>query len=406
MPQQANIKLPAEVSLFEKELDTIIQNDETHHDWHPPSLGHLLKRIRKRNTTLSFAGWLQLDGRQDLLDWLYQRAASNPAEQEFLQHWAVACRQSKDIISALHVSHPVMYLTRHGSYTPLHIAAHENDLERAALLTSLTGFANFWQKSSDTPLHIAMSDRHNVMAKALIQAGALVNLRNHEGDTCMHIAMKTRNWEMVSYIFLLTPANNYNGWGRHSIYMENSAGKTPFTIAAELGELHIIKAWIKTPNSLTPCPIFPKEINRSFLAAIRNERVSVAHFLLPYVDNIKPYFHGNPGSAMYHAKKIRNLELVKAICKRRLEIFITQVSKSQDGYLYRFFSFGYSIEQQIHAAKDFMQKLETCDHADDIDISSGAITRGELYEIAALCVKHCCECVPRAADLNAACWPL
>src|SRR3990167_6637380 len=391
-------KLPGEVSSLLARIDAlrftlggnfddIIDNVQ---------LKNILARYSLDNRTHSLAGWLNVAARQDILDWLYQYACNMESEKQYIMHWAIACNQSPATIRKLHESTPLLHMIRFDNQTPLHIAARELNTDLTACVISLNKNANYRLQGTNTPLQVAMADNANCMAKFLIMSGADPNFFNLEGNTALHTAMLTNNGEMADFIIHANYGATIFACGYIAINIKNAAGDTPFSIAAKLGKLDFIASYLNPVlRERERCIIVQQNINTSFKAAIRSGQNEIAHYLLPYVDNIKNDF-SSTSSAIALAARMKNLSLVKAICKRRLCTFITDTEQQSDSYIGMYIFGNYGKAQQIAAALKLIDVLLDDDDnfTDVLATYIGPLSKGELGKINKLVLHYYNECMP------------
>ena len=137
------------------------------------------------------------------------------------------------------------------SATPLHEAAHHNDI-RAIHRLLVTGMSVniVRQEDGNTPLHVASARGHMQVLILLLKLGADVNVRNPDGLSPLHLAAYSGNAHAVSLLL---------DWGA-DISAQDNIGATPLHIAAlnadELAVLVLMRRGaditIRTKTGLRP----------------------------------------------------------------------------------------------------------------------------------------------------------
>ena len=189
------------------------------------------------------------------------------------------------------------------------------------------------------------------MTAALIKAGANINMAGRDGDIALHIAVSNYNLAIIKLI-LSTVTNNAYTQGYIGVNIYNHAGKTPFIIAAENGNIDLIDYWLNQGHRNYHRTYIPQKIiNKSFRAAVINGRTEIVDCILPHVDNIKNECAENPESALSIAAAAGNHVMVRSICKRRLHAYMTQRSKEPDFKRQIYFFFGYDKKQKLELFK-------------------------------------------------------
>ncbi|RSM03513.1 hypothetical protein CDV31_010444 [Fusarium ambrosium] len=89
------------------------------------------------------------------------------------------------------------------SSTPLHFAAHFNDLDAAKALLDNKADIDALDEDNNTPLHITVSERAEEVTNLLIARGARLNQRDRWFQTPLHTACMQKSWQIVR---LLTQA--------------------------------------------------------------------------------------------------------------------------------------------------------------------------------------------------------
>jgi hypothetical protein len=167
------------------------------------------------------------------------------------------------------------------SWTDLHDAAFNGDVERVRKLLEKGENPNAKDKYGWTPLHIAASKGHVHVARLLLKHGANPNIQNEYGWTPLHIAAF---WGHVDVARLLLEhganpnARDKGGWTPlhdaaskghvHVVKLlleygadptiKNRDGKTPLDLAREGGRrevVSLIEEWLRPPSPPPPPPV-------------------------------------------------------------------------------------------------------------------------------------------------------
>jgi hypothetical protein len=349
----------------------------------------------------SVATWIYLAGRQDILDWIYQRSKQNRANEEYLLHWAVLCRQTGHTITELK-QHVFLVERQFHFEIPLHIAVRENNLDMARLLGYPTTYNNAF-----TPLHLAVAENKIAMLKLLLELKANPDAVDCDGYTPLHLACKNGSLESISELIgvggnPLKVSDNSKDTALHiilrgeknvsqlidalqiknhaGINLKNRAGLTPFAMAAKNGDIELVQRWL-TPPENKDGSVYEKPtqetINRAFREAVKQGRDKVVSLLIPHISNIKEEFAYKPGSAICIAANRKFSLVVAAICKQRVLTFINEREKvkSKPNSMQ-----AENILREIAAARALLKIIDNED-AKVLDEHQAQFKRGELKVI-------------------------
>uniref|UniRef100_G1TG85 Ankyrin 1 n=1 Tax=Oryctolagus cuniculus TaxID=9986 RepID=G1TG85_RABIT len=128
--------------------------------------------------------------------------------------------------------------------TPLHLAAQEGHTDMVALLLSKQANGNLGNKSGLTPLHLVAQEGHVPVADVLIKHGVLVDATTRMGYTPLHVASHYGNIKLVK--FLLQHQADVNA--------KTKLGYTPLHQAAQQGHTDIVTLLLKhgaSPNEVS-----------------------------------------------------------------------------------------------------------------------------------------------------------
>uniref|UniRef100_A0A8C8CQN1 Ankyrin 1 n=1 Tax=Oncorhynchus tshawytscha TaxID=74940 RepID=A0A8C8CQN1_ONCTS len=128
--------------------------------------------------------------------------------------------------------------------TPLHLASQEGQPDMVALLISKQANVNLGNKNGLTPLHLVAQEGHVGIADTLVKQGASVYAASRMGYTALHVACHYGNIKMVK--FLLQQQAHVNSKTR--------VGYTPLHQAAQQGHTDIVTLLLKhgaQPNEIT-----------------------------------------------------------------------------------------------------------------------------------------------------------
>uniref|UniRef100_A0A8C3F9M0 Ankyrin 1 n=1 Tax=Chrysemys picta bellii TaxID=8478 RepID=A0A8C3F9M0_CHRPI len=127
---------------------------------------------------------------------------------------------------------------------PLHLAAQEGHADMAALLISKQANGNLGNKSGLTPLHLVAQEGHVPVADVLIRHGVTVDAATRMGYTPLHVASHYGNIKLVK--FLLQHQADVNA--------KTKLGYTPLHQAAQQGHTDIVTLLLKhraSPNEVS-----------------------------------------------------------------------------------------------------------------------------------------------------------
>ncbi|KFO31128.1 ankyrin repeat and protein kinase domain-containing protein 1 isoform X3 [Fukomys damarensis] len=116
-------------------------------------------------------------------------------------------------------------------YTPLLIAAQDQQPDLCALLLTHGADANLVDEDDWAPLHFAAQNGDDRTARLLLDHGALVDAQEHEGWTPLHLATQN-NFENVARLLISRQADPN---------LCEAEGKTPLHMAAYFGHVSLVK---------------------------------------------------------------------------------------------------------------------------------------------------------------------
>ncbi|XP_008830975.1 ankyrin repeat and protein kinase domain-containing protein 1 [Nannospalax galili] len=116
-------------------------------------------------------------------------------------------------------------------YTPLLIAAQDQQPDLCALLLAHGADANLVDEDGWAPLHFAAQNGDDRTARLLLDHGALVNTQEHEGWAPLHLAAQN-DFENVARLLVSRQAD---------LNLHEAEGKTPLHVAAYFGHIGLVK---------------------------------------------------------------------------------------------------------------------------------------------------------------------
>ncbi|KAG8518988.1 Ankyrin repeat and protein kinase domain-containing protein 1, partial [Galemys pyrenaicus] len=116
-------------------------------------------------------------------------------------------------------------------YTPLLIAAQDQQPDLCALLLEHGADANLADEDGWAPLHFAAQNGDDRTARLLLDRGARVDAQEHEGWTPLHLAAQN-NFENVARLLVSRQADPN---------LQEAEGKTPLHVAAYFGHVSLVK---------------------------------------------------------------------------------------------------------------------------------------------------------------------
>uniref|UniRef100_A0A803SMI0 Ankyrin 1 n=1 Tax=Anolis carolinensis TaxID=28377 RepID=A0A803SMI0_ANOCA len=132
--------------------------------------------------------------------------------------------------------------------TPLHLAAQEGHADMVLLLLSKQANGNLGNKSGLTPLHLVAQEGHVHVADVLLRHGVRVDATTRMGYTPLHVACHYGNIKLVK--FLLQHQADVNS--------KTKLGYTPLHQAAQQGHTDIVTLLLKhgaSPNENGATPL-------------------------------------------------------------------------------------------------------------------------------------------------------
>ena len=200
----------------------------------------------------SLASWMSECNRQDMLDWLYERAVSHKLD------WAVLCRQSNETLTECYQRDLSIDCFNYARY--LCLALEANTIEAAKhLLTLIHGRDSRWAF---------------MCACAIIQMGIAAD-----------------------ELLLLIPEFDCNYVGL--------SNNTPFALMARFANLGLINRYLQHASQ--------ENINVAFSTAVQYQHTDVALTLLPHIDCIQKVCVNEYGSPLQVAALADNKQVVNAI---------------------------------------------------------------------------------------------
>uniref|UniRef100_A0A8B9GR56 Ankyrin-1 n=1 Tax=Amazona collaria TaxID=241587 RepID=A0A8B9GR56_9PSIT len=128
--------------------------------------------------------------------------------------------------------------------TPLHLASQEGHADMVTLLFSKQANGNLGNKSGLTPLHLVAQEGHVLVADVLVKHGVTVNATTRMGYTPLHVASHYGNIKLVK--FLLQHQADVNA--------KTKLGYTPLHQAAQQGHTDVVTLLLKhgaSPNEIS-----------------------------------------------------------------------------------------------------------------------------------------------------------
>ncbi|KAM6158957.1 ankyrin repeat and protein kinase domain-containing protein 1 isoform 3-T3 [Rhynchocyon petersi] len=116
-------------------------------------------------------------------------------------------------------------------YTPLLIAAQDQQADLCALLLEHGADANLADEDGWAPLHFAAQNGDDRSARLLLDHGAHADVQEHDGWTPLHLAAQN-NFENVARLLVSRQANPN---------LCEAEGKTPLHVAAYFGHVSLVK---------------------------------------------------------------------------------------------------------------------------------------------------------------------
>ena len=145
-------------------------------------------------------------------------------------------RQDPDAVRTLLAESADVNAAQPDGATPLHWAAHWNDLDTATLLIQAGADANAVNELGVTPLALAALNASPAMADALLRAGADPNAARPGGETVLMTGARTGNAELVRA--LLAAGADVHGRAHFK-------GQTPLMWAASEGHANVVRVLLE-----------------------------------------------------------------------------------------------------------------------------------------------------------------
>src|SRR3990167_7170296 len=358
------VQLPPKLKPLFLGIEMLIKNSDIKPENYPEeiknlSLNDVITKHRLNEHTYSLAGWAHVSGKQDVLDWLYQRARNGCSPDDYFLHWAIVCRQQDAVMLKL-LEYEQLYKKTYHHKSPLHLAVMENTGQMARMIIDKTHDADVVTEGNNTPLHLAVAEGNASMAALLLENKAKIDIKDGDGDTALHYAVKGNRQNIIKLLIKAganplaqnaagdTPqhiALQKKGVGmvlhalleikdNAGINIPNRGGRTPFTIVAANGGEELVRRWLPNQgganNDNNPETATQESINNGFKAATRQGKTGVVELLLPYIDNIKSECLDKSGSALMIAAFRQYADIVKLLCMYRVNLFINEKQKDAE----------------------------------------------------------------------------
>ena len=154
-------------------------------------------------------------------------------------------RQDRDAVRTLVAASVDVDAPQPDGATPLHWAAHWNDLDTATLLIEAGATVNAVNELGVTPLSLAALNASAAMADALLGGGADPSAARPSGETVLMTAARTGNAELVRA--LLVAGADLQGRAHFQ-------GQTPLMWAASEGHADVVQVLLEAGRRC-PCPL-------------------------------------------------------------------------------------------------------------------------------------------------------
>lgn len=425
--------LPPQVSAIIAQIDALKKNEalsiEYFTDLKNFSYSRLSAIHQYQNQQHSFAKWVHLNGRQDILDWLYAHANDPSVNNNyFLLHWAVLCRQPESVINTLatfkrtNYSYSVYYrnndpyFTKQNNMTPLHLAVTEGNLEMVRTLISATNNPVACKPGTTSPLHIAVSTNNPEMVELLLELNAQLEHPNEQGQTPLHLAMSSGHPDIIAALVaaganILAPDSNGNT-PMHDVmqkgddaqtYFEllhpkdlswtnatNNISMTTFALAAANNQFTLIdnglaQQVIHANHADADICIQPTTLSQALRAAAKNGHSDIVEILLPYIENGNDECADKPGSALSMAAHGNHIDTVRALLRRQLLNYIVERDDGPDFKKHTYFfvkkGAGYSKEKKIAAARALLEVVNCQAAVESLQAHHGPLHNKSLHGI-------------------------
>uniref|UniRef100_A0A671R2J1 Ankyrin-1-like n=1 Tax=Sinocyclocheilus anshuiensis TaxID=1608454 RepID=A0A671R2J1_9TELE len=216
--------------------------------------------------------------------------------------------------------------TAQNGLSPIHMAAQGDHLECIRQLLQYNAEIDDITLDHLTPLHVAAHCGHHRMAKVLLDKGAKPNTRALNGFTPLHIACKKNHMRVMDLLL------------KHSASLEavTESGLTPLHVSSFMGHLNIVKILMQKGASPHASNV---KVETPLHMASRAGHCEVAEFLLQNaapVDakakvvtviclkcmtyrkrDIKLYFHQDDQTPLHCAARMGHNEMVKLLLEHK-----------------------------------------------------------------------------------------
>ena len=195
-------------------------------------------------------------------------AMARPAAAQDQRLVEAVARQDRDAVRTLLAESVDVNAPQPDGATPLHWAAHWNDLDTATLLLQAGADVNAVNELGVTPLALAALNASAAMADALLRAGADPRVARPSGETVLMTGARTGNAELVRALLVA---------GADVQAREHFRGQTPLMWAASEGHADVVQALLETGAD---GHARSKHGTTALLLAARNGDVDTARVLL------------------------------------------------------------------------------------------------------------------------------